>query len=100
MRSGTVLVILSLGGVLLVSGIAAFLMTSSRLSEVNGEIAKILPNDYNKLDTLNTLMMERDILASRIPWAIGAAFVGGICLAFGAYLKVRDRRKDDNAPAR
>jgi uncharacterized membrane protein YphA (DoxX/SURF4 family) len=98
MKNKSFTILLVFGAVLIMSGAGAFLTMSSQLSDVNREIAKILPTEYNKLDTLNTLMMERDILASRIPWAIVAAIIGGICLASGAVLRIRERRKDENVP--
>jgi hypothetical protein len=102
MKSKTVTIILCFGGVLLISGMVAFLMTSSRLTEVNKELAEFTPKNseeaHYQYNTLDALTMERDALAGRIPWVIGTICIGGICLASGAFLKIRDQRKDDNIP--
>ena len=98
MGSKTIPGIIFIGGLLMISGTVAFLTMSVQLSDINREIAKILPTDYTKLDTLNTLMIERDRLADRIPWAIGIAFAGGICLASGAFLRIKEIHKADQDP--
>jgi hypothetical protein len=98
MKSRTVNIILCLGGILLMSGLVAFLAVSSRLTQVNGEIENLMQAPNPQHDRIWAATQERDILASRMPWAIGTAFIGGICGASGAFLKIREQLKDDNIP--
>jgi hypothetical protein len=90
MNIKTVKIILITGASLLLLGAAAFAIMSSRLSALNDELTDVMRSpaiqgDYH-LDQIYTLTTERDLVASRIPWAIGTAFIGGMMLASGAIL--------------